>query len=214
LAGRFITFEGGDGTGKTTQVRRLGAFLGARGLDVLLTREPGGSPGGEEIRGLLVDGAAGRWDALTETLLHLAARREHVVRTVQPALDAGRWVISDRFADSTVAYQGRAQDVGVDRVRALNAAVLGPLRPDLTLILDLAPEQALSRMRARGAPLDRYDNMDADFHRRLRDAFTDIAASEPDRCVLIDAAAPEDEVAARIGGVVTAHFGLPDGPAA
>jgi dTMP kinase len=214
VAGRFITFEGGDGAGKTTQVRRLGALLSARGLDVLLTREPGGSPGGEEIRRLLVEGVAGRWDALTEALLHLAARREHVVRAVQPALDAGRWVISDRFADSTVAYQGYAQNVGVDRVRALNAAILGPLRPDLTLILDLAPAQALARMRVRGQPPDRYDGMDADFHRRLRDAFTEIATAEPDRCVLIDAAAPEDKVAARIAGVVAAHFGLPDGPTA
>jgi dTMP kinase len=127
-------------------------------------------------------------------------------------LDAGRWVISDRFADSTVAYQGHAQGVGADRVRALNAAVLGPLRPDLTLILDLAPEVALARMRARGAPPDRYDGMDVGFHRRLRDAFTDIAAAEPDRCVLIDAAASEDEVAARIAGVVAAHFGVMGGP--
>jgi dTMP kinase len=212
LTGRFITFEGGDGTGKTTQVRRLGDVLAARGLDVVLTREPGGSPGSEEIRRLLVDGAAGRWDALTETLLHLAARREHIVRTIQPALDTGRWVISDRFADSTVAYQGCAQSVGPDRVRALNAAVLGELRPDLTLILDLAPEHALARMRARGAPPDRYDSMDVNFHRRLRDAFTDIAASEPDRCVLIDASAPEDEVASRIAAVVVARFALSDDP--
>lgn len=210
MTGRFITFEGGDGAGKTTQIRRLGDFLRASGFDVVLTREPGGSPGGENIRRLLIEGAAGRWDALTETLLHLAARREHVVRTIQPALDAGRWVISDRFADSTIAYQGCAQNVGVDRVRDLNAAVLGTLRPDLTLILDLPPEIALARMQARGTPANRYDAMDRDFHRRLRDAFTAIAAVEPGRCALIDAAAPEDVVADQIARVVGARFNLAD----
>lgn len=213
MAGRFITLEGGDGAGKTTQIARLGAFLAGCGIDAVLTREPGGAPGAEDIRRLLVEGAAGRWDPLTETLLHLAARREHVARTVAPALEAGRWVVSDRFADSTIAYQGAGQGVGVARVRMLSDAVLGPLRPDLTLILDLPPEVALARMRARAAAPSRYDAMDIGFHRRLRDAFAAIAAAEPDRCVVVDAAAPADAVAAACAGIVAARFGLDGGGA-
>lgn len=208
MAGKFITLEGGDGAGKTTQCRRLADFLRDRGLRVVLTREPGGSEGGEEIRRLLMEGPAARWDALTETLLHIAARREHLVRTILPALERDCWVISDRFADSTMAYQGYGQDVGPERVDLLHQAVLGAFRPDLTLVLDLAPEEALRRVDRRGADRTRYEEMEFDFHRRLRDAFTDIAARDPGRCVLIDAAQPEDAVAAEVEGAVRAHFGL------
>ena len=206
MAGKFITLEGGDGAGKSTQSRRLAAFLERHGHDVVLTREPGGSEGGEEIRRLLTEGPVARWDGLTETLLYLAARREHLVRTILPALEQGRWVISDRFADSTMAYQGYGQEVGIERVRALNAVVLGPFRPDLTLILDLAPEEGLRRADQRGAGHSRYERMDLEFHRRLRDAFTDIAGQEPERCVLIDAMESEDAVAAKIEQAVLAHF--------
>lgn len=208
MAGRFITLEGGDGAGKSTQLRHLADFLRGCGIDVLTTRGPGGSPGGEDIRRLLVEGADGRWDPLTETLLHLAARREHIARTIKPALDTGRWVISDRFADSSVAYQGYAQGVGAERVQALNAAVLGALRPDLTLILDLPPDVALARMRARGGASDRYDSRDATFHADLRRAFAAIAAAEPERCEMVDAAGMPLDVAARIAAIVAGRFGL------
>lgn len=208
MAGKFITLEGGDGVGKTTQGRRLSDFLRRLGLQVVLTREPGGSEGGEEIRRLLMEGPAARWDSLTEALLHSAARREHLVRTILPALERNVWVVSDRFADSTMAYQGYGQEIGPERIRALNALVLGSFRPDLTLILDLAPEEALKRVDRRGADRTRYEEMDLDFHRRLRNAFTDIAAREPERCVMIDAAQAEGAVAAEIERAVRAHFGL------
>lgn len=208
MAGKFITLEGGDGAGKTTQGRRLSDFLRRLGLQVVLTREPGGSEGGEEIRRLLMEGPAARWDSLTEALLHSASRREHLVRMILPALERNVWVISDRFADSTMAYQGYGQEIGPERIRALNALVLGSFRPDLTLILDLAPEEALKRVDRRGADRTRYEEMDLDFHRSLRNAFTDIAAREPERCVLIDAAQAEEAVAAEIEQAVRAHFGL------
>ena len=146
--GRFITFEGGEGAGKSTQARRLAAALRARGLEVVETREPGGSPGAEEIRRLLTTGEAGRWSPMAETLLHNAARADHLRRTVRPALAAGSWVVSDRFADSTMAYQGYGQ--GLDRgfIAALSAAVVDGLEPALTLVFDLPVEQGLGRAAA------------------------------------------------------------------
>ncbi len=181
--GRFITLEGGEGGGKTTQAGRLCDTLTARGIASITTREPGGAPGAEEIRQLLVAGETGRWDPLAEALLHFAARREHVVRTIQPALDAGTWVICDRFTDSTMAYQGYAQGLGRPAVEALEKAVLGDLRPDLTLVLDLPVETGLQRERNKG----RYARMGVAFHQQVRDAFLDIARRAPKRCVVIDA---------------------------
>ncbi|MFQ5958239.1 MAG: dTMP kinase, partial [Alphaproteobacteria bacterium] len=176
--GRFITIEGGEGAGKSTQAERLCAALRARGLDVVATREPGGSPGAEAIRRLLVSGAPERWDATTEALLHFAARRDHLVRTVLPALARGAWVVSDRFADSTTAYQGYAHGLGVEPVETLHRLVVGDHSPDLTLILDLPVDLGLARARRRGGD-DRYERMDAGFHQRLREGFLAIAGREP-----------------------------------
>lgn len=199
--GRFITLEGGEGAGKSTQVRRLGTWLGERGFEIVTTREPGGSPGAEAIRGLLVDGATDRWDAVTETMLHFAARRDHLRVTVLPALERGAWVISDRFADSTRAYQGIVQGAGDDVVQRLYAIAVGDLRPDLTLVLDMPVKQGLERAAERGGE-NRYERMGEAFHQRLRTAFLEIAADEPDRCVVVDAQGDPDAVAARIAAVV------------
>lgn len=147
--GRFITLEGGEGAGKSTQIALLAKQLQDRGIDVQTTREPGGSPGAEAIRGLLVTGAPDRWDAMTEALLHYAARRDHVRVAIEPALARGTWVLCDRFADSTMAYQGYGHDLGRDVIDRLHALVLGPLQPDLTLILDLDETTGLTRAVAR-----------------------------------------------------------------
>lgn len=198
MAGKFITLEGGEGAGKSTQAPRLAAHLERAGHTVCITREPGGSPGAEAIRELLVTGDPGRWDAVTETLLHYAARRSHLTETIRPALTRGEWVVCDRFADSTVAYQGYVG--GVDRgfISETYARVAGDLTPDLTLILDLPPEAGLARAQARGEGEDRYERMGLNFHQRLRAAFLEIAAEEPERCMVVDADGDMETVAARI----------------
>ncbi|WP_264656852.1 dTMP kinase [Azospirillum canadense] len=206
--GRFITLEGGEGAGKSTQIRLLADALAACGKEVVVTREPGGSKGAEEIRALLVSGETGRWGPVTEALLHTAARRDHLERTVWPALDAGRWVICDRFFDSTMAYQGYGLGLGRDLVGALQSTALGDFRPDLTLILDLPVEVGLSRAIGRRGGEDRYERMDIDFHRRLRDGFLDIAAREPERCAVIDASHPIESVQASILDAVTRRLGV------
>lgn len=207
--GRFITLEGGEGAGKTTQIRRLAATLGERGIVVTTTREPGGSPGAEQIRRLLVEGAPDRWDAMTEALLHVAARRDHLRAVVTPALGAGRWVVSDRFADSTVAYQGYGHGLGREVVDRLHAIAIEGVRPDLTLILDLPVEKGLARAGARAGAETRYEDMDRAFHERLRAGFLDIARSDPARCVVIDADRPEEAVAAAVLAAVESRLGLP-----
>lgn len=174
MTGRFITLEGGEGSGKSTQAKRLGAALEKIGMDVLLTREPGGSPGAEDIRKLLVTGAPGRWDALTETLLVYAARADHVARTIGPALLAGKWVICDRFTDSTYAYQGGGRGLARETIRRIDSVVLDDFKPDLTLILDLDVETGLRRAMGRGGDESRFENFDRDFHERLRRAFAEI----------------------------------------
>jgi dTMP kinase len=199
--GRFITLEGGEGAGKSTQVRRLAAWLNERGIETVATREPGGSPGAEAIRALLVSGETDRWDAVTETMLHFAARRDHLRVTVLPALERGAWVISDRFADSTRAYQGIVQGAGNDVVERLYRLAVGDLRPDLTLVLDLPVATGLARAAERGGD-NRYERMGAAFHERLRTAFLEIAVGEPDRCVVVDADADLEAVAARIAAAV------------
>ncbi len=196
--GRFITLEGGEGVGKSTQARLLAARLEDAGIDVVRTREPGGTPGAEEIRGLLVSGSPGRWDPMAETLLHMAARAEHVEKVIRPALAAGRWVICDRFVDSTRVYQGMLQGIGDERVMALHEIALGGLMPDLTLILDLTSDLGLARARARAEPDSRYERMADDFHRRLAEGFRRLGAEESARCRLIDADGDEEAVAARL----------------
>ena len=210
-AAKFITFEGGEGAGKTTQIRRLSAYLEALGQAVLQTREPGGSPGAECIRTLLVEGEPDRWDAETEALLHFAARRDHLVKTIVPALKAGTWVLCDRFADSTIAYQGYGHGVPLEGLEQLYALVREGRRPDLTFMLDLAVEAGLSRAGTRSADgvapqEDRYERMGEAFHGRLRAGFLEIAASEPERCVVLDAARDEDTVFTEIMGIIEDRF--------
>jgi dTMP kinase len=205
---RFITLEGGEGAGKSTQSRRLVAALEAKGLSVCATREPGGSPGAEEIRKLLVEGAPGRWDALTETLLMFAARADHLGRTIRPALAAGQFVVCDRFTDSTFAYQGSGRGLDERTIAAIEAATTQGFRPDLTLILDVPVATGLARAAGRGAQKSRYEQFDEAFHTRLRDYFLMLAAREPERCVLIDATAPPDDVERAIWKVVSDRFGI------
>jgi len=204
--GRFITFEGGEGAGKSTQVRRLAEALRARGIDVLTTREPGGSEGAEQIRRLLVEGSADRWDGLTETLLHYAARRDHLRRVIRPALAAGTWVISDRFNDSTRAYQGYGHGLPQGDLAALYQLVSEGLSPDLTIVLDLPVEVGLQRAGLRGGDENRYEGMASAFHQRLRTGFLTIAAAEPERCRVISADQPLDAVHGEIVAVIEQSF--------
>ena len=195
--GRFVTFEGIDGSGKSTQARRLAAALSAEGREVVLTREPGGSPGAEEIRRLLVEGDPHRWSPVAELLLFNAARRDHLEKTIRPALEAGRTVISDRFADSTRVYQGAARADLRPLADSLHAEVIA-LEPDLTFVIDMDPATALSRGLARRSGEDRFEDLGEGFQARLREGFRALAAEFPARCVLIDGARPEDDVAAEI----------------
>lgn len=209
--GLFITLEGGEGSGKSTQSKRLQAKLESEGHSVVITREPGGSPGAEAIRSLLVTGATDRWDGMTEALLLFAARRDHVERTIKPALGSGAIVICDRFTDSTMAYQGYGHDLGRDPVEQLNKIALNDFKPDITLILDIAVEEGLKRAVSRGGDEQRYEDMDVAFHHRLRKGFIDIAKRNPNRCHVIDATGSEDEVAIRLQGVVLPLVKLADG---
>jgi dTMP kinase len=198
--GCFITLEGGEGAGKSTQAQRLAAHLCARGKPVLLTREPGGAPGAEAMRRVLLSGAG--LDPVAEALLVFAARRDHLVSTIRPALAAGLWVISDRFADSSRAYQGRAQGVRASTIESLAWIALEGQEPDLTLVLDLPVELGMARARQRGVAADRYERLDAGFHARVREGFRAIATAEPGRCALLDAAGPVEALATRIAALV------------
>lgn len=188
--GLFITFEGGEGAGKSTQCRMLAEALLNDGHPCLLTREPGGSVGAEEIRNLLVTGQASRWDALTEILLFSAARRDHLVKTIWPAIADGKAVICDRFADSTMAYQGYGYGDKPEirkKIKALYEMIAGDFRPDLTIILDIDPKEGLRRSCMRsGNTEQRFEGMDLSFHQNLRQAFLALAAAEPDRYIVID----------------------------
>lgn len=199
--GFFISFEGGEGAGKSTQIRRLSERLAAAGHDVVVTREPGGSPGAEAIRELLVNGEADRWSPVTETLLMYAARRDHVERVIRPALARGAIVLCDRFADSTRAYQGAGGDAPASLIAALEDHVLGGTVPDLTLILDLPAEIGLQRAEARGGAA-RFESKGLAFHERLRAGYLEIARREPERCVVIEANAGIEAVTAAINDVV------------
>jgi dTMP kinase len=203
---RFITFEGGEGTGKSTQVARLVERLRGRGLEVVQTREPGGSPGGEEIRNLALNGDPGRWSPMTETLLMFAARGDHLERTIRPALAAGRWVICDRFADSSRAYQGVGGGAPADFIEALDAAIVGPTQPDLTLVFDLPVEIGLERAFGRGLFETRFESKGLDFHQRLRRGFLEIADRHADRCVVVDASGDPAAVEARVWAAVGARL--------
>jgi dTMP kinase len=201
-AGFFLTLEGGEGAGKSTQARRLAAALEARGLEVVLTREPGGAPGAEDIRKLLVTGEAARWTPLTEALLMYAARDDHLHATVRPALARGAIVISDRFADSSEAYQGAGGGVPPETIAALRRLVVGGDEPDLTLIFDLPVDIGLARAATRGGDA-RFESKGRGYHERLRAAVLAIARREPARCTGIDASGREDDIAAAVLAAVT-----------
>ncbi len=208
MAGRFITFEGGEGTGKSTHAALLAQRLRALGIGVVLTREPGGSPGAEIIRHVLLSGAAKPLGPSAEAILFAAARDDHVRNGILPALSRGRWVICDRFADSTRVYQGAVGQVDPLLIQGLERVTVGDLKPDVTFIMDVPAEIGLERARKRRADgaVDRFEAEALEFHEKLRDAFLLLAASEPNRCVLINASAPKAEVAERIWSTVNARF--------
>jgi len=194
MTGIFITFEGGEGGGKSTQSKLLGEFFQSIGKSVVLTREPGGTKGAEDIRSLLVKGETDKWDHVTETLLHLAARRDHVEKIIKPALAKGEVVICDRFCDSTLAYQGYGHGLGVEYINNMQKLVIGDFRPDLTFILDIDPKAGITRAGSRGDKEDRYEKMGSGFHDRVRNGFLNIAQAEPNRCHVIDANRPIEEI--------------------
>ena len=201
---RFVTFEGGEGGGKSTQLRRLAEALRAKGEAVVTTREPGGAPGAEEIRRLLVEGEPGRWPAEAEALLHFAARAEHLHTVIRPALAQGQWVLCDRFADSTIAYQGYGQGLDLPWLWTLRARVVGATEPGLTLVLDLPVETGLGRAREQ----QRYERMGRIFHEKLQAGFLEIAKQEPERCTVIDATRSIEAVAAVVQAAVSKRFGV------
>jgi dTMP kinase len=203
----FISLEGIDGSGKSTQAARLVEWLEAQGRAPLRTREPGGSPGAEEIRRLLVEGDPERWSAETEILLFTAARRDHLERTIRPALAAGRDVVTDRFADSTRVYQGATRGELRGLVDRIHAAAID-VEPDLTLILDMDPELALSRGLARDSGEDRFEDFGLPFQQKLRAGFRALAEEAPERCVLVDASADPDTIAATLARITAARLGL------
>ena len=197
---RFITFEGGEGTGKSTQITRLSSYLNEINAECIVSREPGGSPGGEEIRKLLVEGEPSRWDSKTETLLHFAARRDHLIRTIIPALENGYWVLSDRFVDSTFAYQGHGHGISLGLLNDFYEFVSENIKPDLTFVLDLPVRTGLKRTRGREKAINsnnqenRYEKMDSEFHEHVRKGYLEIAKADPSRCVVLDAGANPDRV--------------------
>ena len=206
--GRFITLEGGEGSGKTTQMQRLVERLKPLVGEIVVSREPGGSIGAEQIRNLLVNGPPERWSAHTETLLMYAARRDHIERLIDPALRHGAWVVCDRFHDSTRAYQGAAGGAPAPLIDALEHTVLEGLSPDLTLILDLPVDIGLARAADRDDGEARFEAKGHEFHERLRQAFLHIARKEPDRCVVIDAEGTVEAIEARIWAAVSDRMGV------
>ena len=207
MRGNFITFEGGEGGGKSTQAARMAGYLRSKGLDALETREPGGTPESEALRDLLVQGDPDRWSALSELLLITAARVEHVNRLIEPALAQGRWVICDRFADSTLAYQGIAGELGLELVEQLQELAVGATTPDVTFLLDLRAEAGLQRAEKRGGAA-RFEKKGAAFHQTLRDGFLALANENPQRIVLIDGEDSFDNVWEQIEAELKRRFKL------
>lgn len=213
--GIFITFEGGEGSGKTTQVNKLAQVLTAAGHKVITTREPGGTPEGEKIRDLLVQRDGGDWTAISECLLLFAARAMHVEKVIKPALEKGKIVISDRFTDSTRAYQGYGHDFPLETIEKLNTMVLGDFKPDITFILDIETKKGLARSNRRMAAEalhlnqteDRFENMDVGFHERLRQGFLTIAKNEKNRCHIIDASLSPDDIGTEIKNIALKKIG-------
>jgi len=210
MRGRFITLEGGEGAGKSTQAKLLAEALTARGVPVLQTREPGGAPGAEVLRELLLGGRLD-WSAPAETLLHFAARAEHVERTIRPALEAGLWVVCDRFYDSTMAYQGYG--LGADREMIAALTRLVGVHPDLTIVLDVSEAVAVERQLRRGMDADRYERLDAFFHSRVREGFREIARAAPERCAVVSADETVEAVQEAMMQAVSRVLAIPGGAA-
>lgn len=214
MKGKFITFEGGEGVGKSTQIKLLSDFLKQKHYDIILTKEPGGTDLGVELRKILVTGNKDKMDAITEALLFFADRHHHLSEKIWPALENNTWVLSDRFADSTFAYQfyGHNARVSEENLRYLYKIAVGDFKPDLTIVLDIAPEIGLKRSFAKAETSDnkelRFENINIDFHNRLRNGFLQIAENEPDRCVVLDANKAIEELHQDIIKVVTERFGL------
>lgn len=206
MRGQFITFEGGEGAGKTTQAELLSKSLNNAGIETLLTREPGGTFGAEAIRDLVLSGTADRWSGLTELLLMYAARLDHLEKLIKPALERGVWVISDRFADSSMAYQGYARGLGKERVDAVHKAVLDDFGPDMTILFDLDPVMAMKRVETRGEEISRFDAESMDFHNTLRSAFREIASDNAERFVTIDADNPIKAVNTQILAAIVKKY--------
>lgn len=204
MTGKFISFEGGEGSGKSTQLHHLAARLRAAGIDVVTTREPGGTPGAEAIRGLIVEGEAGRWDGRTEALLVNAARADHVARLIRPALDGGTWVLCDRFVHSTLAYQGAARGIDEAELRRLHRFSAADLWPDLTLILDIDPAEGLRRAGGRDGREARFEGETGSFHTAVRTRL--LAFATDARCVVVEAGGGLDVVAERVWREVAARF--------
>ena len=212
MRGRFITFEGGEGTGKSTQASTLARRLEALAVGVVLTREPGGSSGAEIVRHVLLSGAAKPLGTEAEAILFAAARDDHLATLIRPALERGKWVICDRFIDSTRVYQGTLGEIAADKLAALEAVAVAGLMPELTFILDLAPETGLARAARRRQPgeaTDRFESETISFHRRLRQGFLDIAAAEPQRCVVLDASLPPEMLADAAWEALSTRLPLP-----
>lgn len=206
---KFITFEGGEGVGKSTQVKILCERLENKTINTIQTREPGGAPGAEQIRGLLVKGGTDKWHPMTEALLHNAARSEHLQNTIIPALKDGKWVICDRYADSTLAYQGYGQGVDVETLRALHKISTGDFWPDLTIILNGNNlSRAVQRDQENAQKEDRYERMGDNFHAKLQHSFLDIAKNNAERCIIIDAAGTIEQVAGKVWHAVKQRFAL------
>lgn len=204
--GQFITLEGGEGAGKTTQAERIAKALNAAGIETLMTREPGGTFGAEAIRELVLSGTQDRWSGMTELLLMYAARVDHVEKLIRPALERGVWVISDRFSDSTMAYQGYARGLGAERVKSVHHAIMDSFEPDLTILFDMDPVLAMRRVETRGETLSRFDAETIDFHKELRAAFLQIAADNKDRVFTVDASLARDAVQGRILYAITKSY--------
>jgi dTMP kinase len=206
---RFVTFEGGEGAGKSTQVKLLASALRRSGIEALSTFEPGGSPGGEAIRALLVNGEIDRWNPLSEVLLHYAARHEHLERLVKPALARGQWVLCDRFADSTLAYQGYGAGVEGSVIDKIRRVVLGSFAPDLTFVLDIPLEEGRARLARRDGADSRYERMNSEFHERVRQGYLEIARHEPERCVVLESSGASPEMThSHICEIVSRRFGV------
>ena len=202
----FITFEGGEGSGKSTQIDLLNNFLTLKGADVLCTREPGGTPSAEVIRDLVIKGDTNRWLPMTESLLMWASRYEHVEALIKPSLNAGKWVICDRFYHSTYAYQGVGHDLGLESMKSIKRLVIGDIRPDLVFLLDIDPIKGIKRTKNRNSNEDRFENMDLTFHSDLRDAFLMLSKEEADRFVVIDAELDIREISKIISEEVLNRF--------